>query len=350
MHALTFRQIGFAVVILLALVFSYGRADVFNMSADQTSLQFITVGNPGNAMDTTGFGAVGYTYSIGKYEVTAGQYTEFLNAVAGTDTYGLYNIAMCDANGWLGCGIQRTVSQGTCTYSVGSDWANLPVNSINFWNACRFANWLHNGQPTGVQGPGTTEDGAYVSLGNETAFARQPGARYWIPSEDEWYKAAYHKNDGVTGNYWDYPTKTNSVPSNDHLTPDQGNNANFQISEGDYTIGGSYWRTPVGDFENSDSPYGTFDQGGNLWEWTDTAAAGAWRPLRGGSFDANLSSLIASSNRYLNDPATGYNIYGFRVAYVPEPSTLVLLDAVVVGLFSWVWWKRNWPRVGSVRG
>ena len=119
---------------------------------------WVTVGNPGNAADkrydSTGYGAVNHVYKIGKFEVTAGQYTEFLNAVAKADTYGLYDTAMGDPNGWAGCGIQRTVIQGTCIYSVGPDWTNRPVNSISFYNACRFANWLHNGQPTGAQGPG----------------------------------------------------------------------------------------------------------------------------------------------------------------------------------------------------
>jgi hypothetical protein len=56
---------------------------------------WVTVGNPGNVADTRyaspGYGAVAYSYNIGKFEVTAGQYTVFLNAVAKTDTYGLYN-------------------------------------------------------------------------------------------------------------------------------------------------------------------------------------------------------------------------------------------------------------------
>ena len=58
----------------------------------------VRVGNPGNAPDTeimnddtTGYGAVEYDYRIGTYEVTAGQYTEFLNAVAAEDTYELYD-------------------------------------------------------------------------------------------------------------------------------------------------------------------------------------------------------------------------------------------------------------------
>ena len=91
---------------------------------------------------------------------------------------------------------------------------------------------------------------------------------YVIPTEDEWYKAAYHKNDGVTGNYWLYPTQSNNVPSNDSINPDPGNNANFY--QNGYTIGSPDYLTAVGEFENSDSAYGTFDQGGNVWEWNET--------------------------------------------------------------------------------
>ena len=73
-------------------------------------IEMVSVGNPGNAGEWSGAssgpfpparisGAVGYTYNIGKYEVTAGQYTEFLNAVAGVDTYGLYNTIMSVTGG-----------------------------------------------------------------------------------------------------------------------------------------------------------------------------------------------------------------------------------------------------------
>ena len=94
------------------------------------------------------------------------------------------------------------------------------MNFVDWGDAARFANWLHNGQPTGAQGTGTTEDGAYFISGATTAEAlmqvvREPDATWVIPSEDEWYKAAYHKNDGVTGNYYNYPTSSNSVPDND---------------------------------------------------------------------------------------------------------------------------------------
>ncbi|MHC4066385.1 MAG: SUMF1/EgtB/PvdO family nonheme iron enzyme, partial [Planctomycetota bacterium] len=121
----------------------------------------VTVGNPGNADDThgDGYGGVAYIYNIGKYEVTAGQYCEFLNAVADTDTYGLYNTDMWSDT--YGCKIQRSGSSPNYTYSVAPDWADRPVNYVSWGDAARFANWLHNGQPTGPQDLTTTEDGSY---------------------------------------------------------------------------------------------------------------------------------------------------------------------------------------------
>ncbi|NLX13725.1 MAG: SUMF1/EgtB/PvdO family nonheme iron enzyme, partial [Phycisphaerales bacterium] len=185
-------------------------------------------------------------------------------------------------------------------------------------------NWLHNGQ-----GDGDTESGAYINIGNQTTFARQPDAKWWVPSEDEWYKAAYHKNDGATGNYWDYPTGTNAVPSNQLLAPDPGNNANFNR----YTSDGPYYTTEVGEFENSESPYGTFDQGGNLWEWNETAI-GSSRGLRGSSWRNDLSKYLHGAYRNGLDPADEGSLIGFRVATVPEPSTLALLAAGVIALMA----------------
>jgi formylglycine-generating enzyme required for sulfatase activity len=237
----------------------------------------VTVGNPGNAGEWSGLdygspghngwgpngicGAVAYTYNIGKYEVTAGQYTAFLNAVAATDTYGLYNANMW-SNG-LGCKIQQTGSTGTYTYSVASDYANRPVNYVSFWDSTRFANWLHNGQ-----GSGDTETGAYTltadGITNNT-ITRNAGWKWAVTSEDEWYKAAYYNP--ATGTYFDYPTSSNTdmVPGRD-MADTSGNNANY-LNTANYPIdSGKYYTTVAGEFQNSDSPYGTFDQGGNISE------------------------------------------------------------------------------------
>jgi hypothetical protein len=254
-------------------------------------IETVTVENPGNAGDPIQFqgtfGAVGYVYAIAKYEVTAGQYAAFLNAVAATDTYGLYNVNM-----WAlaeGCKIQRTGSAGSYTYSVAPDWANRPANYLSWGDAARFANWLHNGQPTGAQDLTTTEDGSYfldgMMMDKELEdVVREPDATWVIPTENEWYKAAYHKNDGVTGNYWNYPTRAMSGVSNDLIDPDPGNNATFRDIMGGYTIGPPYYRTEVGAHENSVSAYGTFDQGGNVQEFNETVPESDIRGIRGGSY------------------------------------------------------------------
>ena len=253
-------------------------------------MDWVTIGNAGNAADSTGYGALAYEYNIGKYEVTADQYCEFLNAVAKTDTYGLYSMFMC---------IEQHGINGSYSYSVSTDWSKRPVGNVNWYNTLRFANWLHNGQPTGDQDESTTEDGAYdMSLGS--SVFRKTGALVWLPSEDEWYKAAYHKNDGVTGNYFSYPTGTDSIPSNDLLDPDPGNNATFKSGQ-DYTIGSPYYRTEVGAHENSESPYDTFDMGGNVWEWNEAVITlSNHRCARGGSFTDDGFALNSSMRREFN--------------------------------------------------
>jgi formylglycine-generating enzyme required for sulfatase activity len=294
-----------------------------------TSLEWVTVGNPGNAPDTHHLwesGAVNYTYRIGKFEVTAGQYTEFLNAVAKTDTYGLYDSRMGER--W-GCNIQRSGSPGDYTYSVDADWANRPANYVNWVNAARFANWLTNGQPSGPQDGNTTEDGSYSIPNLDTdrwsliEVCRKDTARYVIPTEDEWYKAAYHMNDGPTGNYWDYPTATNSPPSNNVLNPTLANSANF-FDPYSPTFGLDLL-TEVGTFTNSSSSYGTFDQGGNLHEWTELAYESQWsRFTRGGSYMSEVKYLTAWYFRYEHPTYTDDEI-GFRLVEVPEPTTLAVL-------------------------
>ena len=89
-------RMSLAIIVLVSLGAS-APGDVFNLPPGQTSLSFVPVGNPGNPSDLTNVyhpGSVGYAYNIGKYEVTIGQYAEFLDSVAKTDTYGLYNSFM----------------------------------------------------------------------------------------------------------------------------------------------------------------------------------------------------------------------------------------------------------------
>jgi sulfatase modifying factor 1 len=289
-------------------------------AAAAVAIETVNVGNPGNAGDTQqqgSFGAVDYVYAIGRYEVTAGQYAAFLNAVAATDTYALY-----DANMWTdaeGCKIDRSGSPGSYTYSVAPDRANRPVNFVSWGDAARFANWLHNGQPSGAQGLATTEDGSYfldgmTSDGDLENVVREPDATWVIPTEDEWYKAAYHKNDGVTGNYWNYPTRADGGVSHLLIDPDPGNNATCRSVMGDYTIGPPYYRTPGGAHENSASPYGTFDQGGNVQEFNETVPEPDIRGIRGGSWDSGCLVLSVGHRPIVMHSSDQFSDLGFRVA------------------------------------
>ena len=294
--------------------------------ASAVSMETVTVGNAGNAADDTGYGWVSTTYNMGTYEVTAGQYAEFLNAVAKSDPYGLYNSSM-DSNA-QGCQITQHGSDGNYTYdfsggwveapgSTAADWENRPVNCVSWGDAARFANWMHNGQ-----GSGDTENGSYslngaMSDAELLAVSREADATWVLASEDEWYKAAYYSGSGST--YYDSPTGTDSTPS--HHLDGGGNNATCYGFG--YTIGVPYYRTEVGAHVNSDSPYGTFDQGGNVHEWNETVI-GSSRGIRGGSFISFGHDLLASFRTHGNPTFEHYQI-GFRLAYVPEPSSLGLL-------------------------
>jgi len=327
----------------LALVFVFATA----FSVEAVTIDTVPVGNPGNPPDAgtidsyhrVGMGSVGYNFYIGKSEITNAQYAAFLNAVAATDTYGLY--------GTFG-GIVRSGSSGSFIYSVKAPalsgaypYDDKPVVYVSSGDAMRFANWLHNGQPTGAQDASTTEDGAYTLNGATSnaallAVSRNAGARWWLPSEDEWHKAAYHKNDGVTGNYWNYPMGTDSVPNNNPPSGDTGNSAIF-YSNGYTTGNSSYPLTDAGAYALSDSPYGTFDQGGNVSEWNQRIFSGSFRGVRGGDWFNSVSSLHAAVYQTNIAPANQYSNVGFRVASIPEPSTLLLGALAGVGL---LWLRR----------
>lgn len=305
------------------------------------TIDLVPVANLGNPNDDTGYGSVSYDYYIGRTEVTVGQYVEFLNAVADTDTYGLYDPFM-GTNTEIG-GITQSGSPGTYTYSVRADSsANMPMTYVSWGDAARFANWLHNGQPTGAQDASTTEDGAYTLNGANTdsalnAVTRNTSiARWFIPTENEWYKAAYHRNNGATGDYWDYPTGTDTAPSNS--ITDTGNNASYWGFSGP-TKGTEPYLTDAGHFATSESPYDTLDQGGSVWEWNEALLYDKFRSLRGGAWNSAPGSMLNTYRSNSNVPTFTDNSVGFRVASIPEPSTAVL--GIMASMAIWVLYRRK---------
>ncbi len=333
--------------LVAALLASTARAGTVNIS-------LVPVGDPGNVADPlTGYGSVSYTYSMGEFDVTIGQYCQFLNAVAATDTYGLYNPGMAPGQVFRTLGIAQSGSSGNYSYSVAGSYnqaANCPIFDVSWGDAARFVNWLANGQPTGPEGPLTTENGTYSLNGGTSNAAlmlvsRNPGSTWVLPTVNEWYKSAYYSGGGTDSAYWTYATQSDTTPSN-VLSATGTNNANFVTTDNGPPNYGftdhTNFLTPVGAFADSPSAYGTFDQSGDVWQWNETAYGGVGRGSYGGSYAGEFIGLTSSDGG--NDyPTSEGPTEGFRVAYVPEPGGLCLLivGAIVFSLTKFV---RVWER------
>ena len=255
----------------------------------------VTIGNAGNAADgTTGYGAVGYTYRISATEVTI---AEFTASGAGSGNENFWNDA----------------GQGT---SVGP---NAPASYVSLYEAKKYANYL-----TQNANGGSTAYNLYSADGTGAGSYTRANAMndgitvYALPTEDEWYKAAYFKTDA--SGYSLYANGTANIPT--HGTTDGWNyyNGGYVNGSPNYT-----WTAGYGGAEQN----GTYDMMGNVWEWMETSSG----VLRGGSCDG-LEYDLRSSNRFYYNPALEYDSFGFRVVAIPEPATalsLVLGGLVVTG-------------------
>jgi formylglycine-generating enzyme required for sulfatase activity len=314
------------------------------------TIETVPVGDVGNGpdpfwLDSQGpLGEVAYEYRIGKYEVTNSQYAEFLNAKAASDPVALYDFDMGDD---IWGGITRSGASGSYTYSVRPNMSDKAVNFVSMWSVLRFANWMHNGQ-----GNGDTENGAYTLLGGNPsptntlqALVRNPGATWVLPTENEWYKAAYYdpRTEAAGGppgddHYWLYPTQSDDVPtmatanSVGEITNPGFNVANYG--------GGADWNGTIdgnvttigGAGPRSTTYYGTFDQAGNVAEWNHKPTGQPWSGL-GGAFlsvpllgDAQLLTAVCRNVASVSGlgPTTTEGFAGFRLVFVPEPSSLML--------------------------
>lgn len=294
------------------------------------SVPTVGVGDASNAAAETAevpaVGSVSQPFRIAEDEVTVAQYTAFLNSVAAVRTRAngsvvdsLYNRASM--------GVPKNVSgisrRGKGTGASPFIYAPIgngdhPMANVTWLNAARFANWMHNGATNGAD----TESGAYtlnVLNRSATNVSRNPNAKWWIPSEDEWFKAAYYKGGGTNAGYHSFPTQSESSPGNND--PAAINQANYRtvgrafcVTQTNTFDKGQNYLTPVGFFTNSPGPYGTFDQAGNVQEWTDTEVfqrRRSARVLRGGSWQTNLETFRP---REISRANSANRTSGFRLA------------------------------------
>ena len=299
----------------------------FASNARGVTINWLPVGNPGNGADpATGLGAVGNSYYISEYDVTNGQYADFLNAKdpSGVNSLGLFNNQMRDNN--LG-GIKFTSGNPTGDkYSAKPGDEYHPVNFVGWYDAIRFANWINNGQ-----GNGDTETGAYTLNGgtavptNGATITRNTGATVFLPSESEWYKAAFYEP--ATNSYFSYATSSNTAPKIS-LPTGAINSVNYgQVTQVSGFPNGL--TTAVGAYSGTTSPYGAFDMAGNVYQWNEALISGQFREYRGGSYDtlAINDPLSSTSFIHYNSPTQEIPELGFRLAAlvpVPEPNSLAL--------------------------
>ena len=325
-------------------------------AAHAVTIDWVTVGDPGNAGETQTysgtamtFGAVADSFQIMKYEWTNSQYVDFLNAVDpnGTNPNSIYNTSMgSDARG----GISFTSgNSGGSKYAAKTNMGDKPVNYVSWFDAARVANWLHNGQ-----GSGSTETGAYT-LNNATtgtAPAVDSGARFYIPTEDQWYKAAYYKGGSTNADYWVYGTQSDTAPTTVTSGPtgigSAGSSGNFANCNRTADWNGQDGNVTTVGTNGGGSAYGLYDMSGNVQEWNDlTGAAGSTRGLRGGSFNATGTTLSMSSSSRNPTPNFANDLFtaGFRLASpasspsgVPEidPAGMGSVLALVAGTLAWL--------------
>lgn len=301
-------------VIILCLAGVTARANVFSMSGSQTSITFALVGDVGNSADANTYGSVSYSFSIANNDVTLAQYRDFLNAVAVTDAHGVYTSVL--STSYSTQGIARTGSPGSYSYSVtGSNpkAVNCPVFAVTWGDAARFSNWLVNGQPTGAQGPTTTERGAYTLDGATSDYdlmqvTRRTAASYCLPNRNEFHKAAYYRGGSLNAGYWLYGTSSMVAPGNSLVkSVTHANNANYNHSDAVNLL------TAVGQYTATISSYDAWDMSGNVSQWNEyTSPSKRFRSAFGGNWTNPVADM--SSSAFIQySPNVRRKFIGFRV-------------------------------------
>jgi formylglycine-generating enzyme required for sulfatase activity len=282
-------------VILFAV--SSVTADTFGTGINQFTIDFVTISNATNPAD--GYGIVNGDYRMGEYEIANYQWNKF------------------KAN--LGVPVTGNPSDA---YDRNAYWTgiNQPNNDVSWYEAAQFVNWLNTSkgyQPaykfTGTQGTSNYTFGIWQAGDNgynpKNPY-RNSNAYYFLPTENEWVKAAYWNGT----NLQTYATVGN-------IAPLAGVDTNYNQA-----IGIQPWNVGSG----SEELNGTYDMMGNLWEWVENPhnydyLPGSLRGVRGGSYYYD-DYYIKSDYRGGMSPNYESDGLAFRVASVPEPISVVLLS------------------------
>lgn len=320
-------------------------------AAPLVTIDYATVGNPNNPA-TNGTagpsrGAVSRVFEIAKYETTNADYVKFLNATdaGGSNQYLTYSGSMTSdtTNGGI------LFSSGAATgqkYSVRSGFELKPVTYVSWFSAARFANWLNNG----ATGTSSTETGAYtLAASSASLIVRNANARVFLPSLDEFTKAAYYdpRLNGGAGGYWNYATRSNTAPTATVLTGSFG--SNLAAYGGGNSPAVTTGVVAVNSFASATSYYGLFNAFGNVGEFTDTFNMDPNLPNRvavgGANWRVNTSNAARwASQNVMYAGVGGSDMYGFRVAAVaavPEPGAMVLAALGLSGAFGGEFLRRR---------
>lgn len=296
-------------------------ADTFGSGANTFDIEFVPIGNPDNPDDTTGnpnpAGKVEYGYRIAKYKISRGMITK------------------ANAGGGLG------ITMHSMVFVTGGPRDDMPATGVTWFESATFVNWLNTSQ--GYTPAYKFNDGAFElwqsgDAGyNPSNPFRNSQAFYFLPSADEWYKAAYY--DSVAGVYYDYPTGSDTPPVAVGNGTAVGTAVYGQLSS----------QGPANTMLSGGlSPYGTMGQGGNAFEWEETTfdlkndSSSSDRGVRGGGWWVLRSSSFSSSIRVRGaSPSIETEGVGFRVASViPEPTSLILALLPLVALATHRWRSR----------
>ncbi|QDT69453.1 Formylglycine-generating sulfatase enzyme [Planctomycetes bacterium MalM25] len=273
--------------------------------------EWANIGNPNNAADPrNGFGSVPERYEIATTEVSNTQFAEYLNKVYPNGKSG----ASGDFIDY------RSTTSGGMKWLVEPGHENKPVNDLHILEVFRFVNWMSNGQLNGG-----TEYGTYDLEGTPGYLVydtRSDEGEYFLPTLDEWYKAAYY-NDATGGGYYhEYANEGDSLPAIATPAADPSG-ANYGQREQNYYLDDVM--SDVGAYYLTRSPYGTYDQMGNSMEWTESPRPWSneyndYNVVLGGSWKTAIGASQRPRASLYSD--YDYNSLGFRIARrVTEPTT-----------------------------